>query len=90
MSELRFPTKLIRLTTATLNSVLCCVQIQNETNKVGLKINESKTKYMIGAGKEKAIRDVGQSMTFGDKIFEVVKVEQRRESGDTEENPDHK
>jgi hypothetical protein len=60
-----------------------------------LKINESKTKYMIAAGNERTIRDVGQSVTF-----EVVKefvllvtpgdTEQLRESGDTEENPDCK
>jgi hypothetical protein len=38
-----------------------------------LKINESKTKYMISAGNERMIRDVGQSVAFGDKTFEVVK-----------------
>jgi hypothetical protein len=30
MSELNFPTKLIRLTKATLTIVTCCVQIQND------------------------------------------------------------
>jgi Reverse transcriptase (RNA-dependent DNA polymerase) len=30
MSELNFPTKLLRLTAATLNTVLCCVKIQND------------------------------------------------------------
>jgi Reverse transcriptase (RNA-dependent DNA polymerase) len=165
MSELSFPTKFIRLTTATLNTVLCCVKIQNdcseysetrqglrqgdvlsplifnvvlesivrraklqtngtilnkqtqilgyavnidiigrsqtavreaflalerEANKVGLKINESKTKYMIAAGNDRKIRDVGQSVAFGVNTFEFVKefvylgdTEQRRESGDT-------
>jgi Reverse transcriptase (RNA-dependent DNA polymerase) len=136
MSELSFPTKQIRLRAATLNTVLCCVKIQNdcteyfgtwqeltqvdvlstlifnillnqscaeqnykqtaskhkylvtpsqiavretflaverEANKVGLKINEGKTKYMIAAGNERTIRDVGQSVAFGDKTFEVVK-----------------
>jgi endonuclease/exonuclease/phosphatase family metal-dependent hydrolase len=147
MSELNFPTKLIRLTMATLRTVLCCVKIQNdcseyfetrqglrqgdvlstllfnvvlevivrranmqtsgtifnkqtqllayaddidiigrsqaavreaflalerEANKVGLKINESKTKYMIAAGNSRTVRDVGQSVAFGDKTFEVV------------------
>jgi hypothetical protein len=43
-----------------------------EVNKVGLKINESKTTHMIAAGNDKTIRDVGQSVAFGDKTFEVV------------------
>ena len=148
MLELDFPTKLIRLTKATLTTVLCCVKIQNncseyfetrqglrqgdvlstllfnvvleiivrraklqtngtifnkltqilayaddidiigrsqaavrdaylalerEANKVGLHINENKTKYMIAAGTDRTIRDVGQSVAFGDKTFEVVK-----------------
>jgi Reverse transcriptase (RNA-dependent DNA polymerase) len=47
--------------------------LQREANKVGLKINESKTKIMIAAGNERTIRDVGQSVAFGDKTFEVVK-----------------
>jgi Reverse transcriptase (RNA-dependent DNA polymerase) len=33
MSELNFPTKLIRLTEATLRSVLCCVKIQNDCSE---------------------------------------------------------
>jgi hypothetical protein len=41
--------------------------------KVGLKINEQKTKYMIAAQNDKTIRDVGQSVAIGDKPFEVVK-----------------
>jgi hypothetical protein len=41
--------------------------------KVGLKINESKTKYMIAAGNDRTINNVGQSVVFGDKTFEVVK-----------------
>ena len=148
MVELNFPTKLIRLTKATLSTVLCCVKIQNscseyfetrqglrqgdvlsqllfnvvleiivrraklqtngtifnkltqilayaddidiigrsqaavrdaylalerEANKVGLKINENKTKYMIAAGTDRTIRDVGRGVAFGDKKFEVVK-----------------
>jgi hypothetical protein len=47
--------------------------LEREANKVGLKINESKTKYMIAAGNERTIRDIGQSVAFGDKTFEVVK-----------------
>jgi hypothetical protein len=148
MSELNFPTKLKRLTKATLTIVTCCVKIQNncsesfetrqglrqedvestllfnvvlevivrranlqitgtiynketqllayaddidivgrrqpavqddylaleiEAAKVGLKINEQKTKCMIAARNEMTIRDVGQSMAIGDKHFEVVK-----------------
>jgi hypothetical protein len=38
--------------------------LEKETNRVGLKINESKTKYMIAAGNERTIRD---------ETFEVVK-----------------
>jgi hypothetical protein len=41
--------------------------------KVGLKINEQKTKYMIAARIDTTIRDVGQSVAIGNKHFEVVK-----------------
>jgi hypothetical protein len=40
---------------------------------VGLKINESKTEYVIAAGNESTILDVGQSVAFGDNTYEVVK-----------------
>jgi hypothetical protein len=148
MSELNFPTKLIRLTKATLTIVTCCVKKQNDCSKsfeirqglkqgdvlstllfnvvlevivrrvnlqttgtiynketqllayandidivgrsqsavrnaylalnrkaakVGLKINEQKTKYMIAALNDRTIRDVGQSVAIGDKHFEIVK-----------------
>jgi hypothetical protein len=148
MSELNFPTKLIRLTKAPLTIVMCCVKIQNdcsesfetrqglrqedvlstllfnvmleviirranlqttgtiynketqllayaddinivcrsqsavrnaylalerEAAKVGLKINEQKTKYMIAARNDRTIRNVGQNVAIGDKHFEVVK-----------------
>jgi Reverse transcriptase (RNA-dependent DNA polymerase) len=47
--------------------------LEREANKVGLKINESKTKYiMIAAGTDRLIRDVGHSVVLGDKTFEVV------------------
>jgi Reverse transcriptase (RNA-dependent DNA polymerase) len=157
MSEFNFPTKIIRLTAALLNTVLCFVKIQNscseyfetrqglrqgdvlstlvfnvvlesfvqraklltngtifnkqthklgyaddigmigrsqaavreafiwlerDANKVGLKINESKTKYMIAAGNERMIRQ--RICVFGIP----GDTEQRCESGDTEENPD--
>jgi hypothetical protein len=44
-----------------------------ETAKVGLKINEQKTKFMIAARNDSTIRYVGQSVAIGDKHFEVVK-----------------
>jgi Reverse transcriptase (RNA-dependent DNA polymerase) len=47
--------------------------LEREANKEGLKINESKTKHMIAAGNDTTIREVGQSVAFGDKTFEVVK-----------------
>jgi Reverse transcriptase (RNA-dependent DNA polymerase) len=47
--------------------------LEREANKVELKINESKTKYMIAAGTDRMIRDVGHSVVLGDKTFEVVK-----------------
>jgi hypothetical protein len=47
--------------------------LEIEAAKVGLKINEKKTKYMIAAWNDRTIRDVGQSMAIGDKHFEVVK-----------------
>jgi hypothetical protein len=40
--------------------------LEGEVAKVGLKINEQKTKYMIAARNDRTIRDVGQN-------FEVVK-----------------
>jgi hypothetical protein len=47
--------------------------LEGEAAKVGLKINEPKTKYMIAARNDRTIRDVGQSVAIGDKHFEVVK-----------------
>jgi hypothetical protein len=47
--------------------------LERETAKVGLKINEQKRKYMIAAGNDRKIRDVGPSVAIGDKQFEVVK-----------------
>jgi hypothetical protein len=38
-----------------------------------LKVKESKTKYMIAAGNGRTIRDVEQSVAFGDKTFKVIK-----------------
>jgi hypothetical protein len=47
--------------------------LEGEAAKVGLKINEQKTKYMIAAQNEGTIHDVGQSLAIGDKHFVVVK-----------------
>jgi hypothetical protein len=44
-----------------------------EAAKVGLKINEQKTKYIIAARNDTMIRDVGQSVAIDNKHFEVVK-----------------
>jgi hypothetical protein len=47
--------------------------LEGEAAKVGLKINEQKTKYMIAARNDRTIRDVGQSVAIGEKHFEVSK-----------------
>jgi hypothetical protein len=47
--------------------------LERETAKIGLKINEEKTKYMIAAQNNRMICDVGQSVAIGDKYFEVFK-----------------
>jgi hypothetical protein len=47
--------------------------LERKTANVGLKISEQKRKYMIAALNDRTIHDVGQSMTIGDKLFEVVK-----------------
>jgi hypothetical protein len=47
--------------------------LEGEAAKVGLKINEQKTKYMIADRNDRTIRDVWQSVVIGDKHFEVFK-----------------
>jgi hypothetical protein len=47
--------------------------LEIDAAKVGLKINEQKTKYMIAAWNDRTICDVGQSVAIGDKHFEIVK-----------------
>jgi hypothetical protein len=47
--------------------------LEREAAKLGLKINEQKTKYIIAARNDRTIRHVGQSVATGDKHFEVVK-----------------
>jgi hypothetical protein len=49
------------------------IALEGEATKVGLKINEQKTKYMIAARNDTTIHDVGQRVAIGDKHFEVVK-----------------
>jgi hypothetical protein len=43
--------------------------LEGEAAKVGLKINEQTTKYMIAAWNDMSIRDVGQSVAISDKHF---------------------
>jgi hypothetical protein len=47
--------------------------LEIEAAKIGLKINEQKTKYMIAARNDGTIRDAGQSVAIGDTHFEIVK-----------------
>jgi hypothetical protein len=47
--------------------------LEREAAKVGLKINDQKTKYMIAARNDRTIPDVGQGVAIGDNHFEVVK-----------------
>jgi hypothetical protein len=47
--------------------------LEGEAAKVGLKIKEQQTIYMIVAWNDRTIGDVGQSVAIGDKQFEVVK-----------------
>jgi hypothetical protein len=47
--------------------------LEREPAKVGLKMNEQKTKYMIAARNDRTFHDGGQSVAIGDKHFEVVK-----------------
>jgi hypothetical protein len=56
-----------------VNAFYTALHTLGEAAKVGLKINEQKTKYMIAARNDTTIQDVGQSMAIGDKHFEVVK-----------------
>jgi hypothetical protein len=72
--------------------------LERKATKVGLKINEQKTKCMITTRNDGTIRDVGQSVAIGDKHFEVVKefvyllslMTPTNESGNTMKNPDFK
>jgi hypothetical protein len=63
MAELGFPTKLIRLTKAEVYLVLGA-----ETSKIGLKINEQETKYIIVAG-NRTILDAGQIVVVNEFVY---------------------
>jgi hypothetical protein len=45
--------------------------LEAEAAKIGLKINKQKTKYLLAA-ENRTILAAGQTMTFGDRNFEVV------------------
>jgi hypothetical protein len=47
--------------------------LEREATKIGLKIYEQKTKYMIAARNDRTIRELGQSVAIGNKHFEFVK-----------------
>jgi hypothetical protein len=47
--------------------------LEREEAKVGFKMNEQKTKYMIADRNDRTIHDVGLNVAIGDKHFEVVK-----------------
>jgi hypothetical protein len=64
--------------------------LEGEAAKVGLKIIEQKTKFMIAARNDRTIRDVGQSVAIGDQHFEVVKEFVYLGSLMTSKNPDCK
>jgi hypothetical protein len=47
--------------------------LERKATKIGLKIYEQKTKYMIAARNDRTIRELGQSVAVGNKHFEFVK-----------------
>jgi hypothetical protein len=53
--------------------LIAYLEYERGANKVGLKINESKTKYMIAAETDRLIRNVEHSVVLSDKKFKVVK-----------------
>jgi hypothetical protein len=52
---------------------LAYLALKEEAARVGLKITEQKTKYMIAARNDRTIHDVGQNVAIGDKHFEIDK-----------------
>jgi hypothetical protein len=66
MSELNFPTKLIRLTKATLTIVTCCVKIQNDCSesfetRQGLRLGDVLSKLLFND--EQNYKQPAQSLT---------------------------
>lgn len=49
------------------------VKIDEAAGKMGLKVNENKTKYMLSSKKEARHHQLGQNVTIGNYNFEVVK-----------------
>ena len=47
--------------------------IETEEAKLGLTVNEGKTKYMLSSRKDTYNRCIGQNVTMGSNNFEVVK-----------------
>ena len=46
--------------------------MEREAGRVGLRINEQKTKLMIVGGSESVVHNIGQNITIGECNFEVV------------------
>ena len=49
------------------------VEIEKAADRVGLKINPSKTKYMLATRSDSTRQDLGQNVNIGDHSFEDVK-----------------
>jgi hypothetical protein len=47
-------------------------KMEREANKIGLRVNEDKTKFLMVAASERTKKFVGSHLTIGDKRFEVV------------------
>jgi 5,10-methylene-tetrahydrofolate dehydrogenase/methenyl tetrahydrofolate cyclohydrolase len=59
MSELNFPTNIDIIGRSQAVGREAFLALEREVNKVGLKINESNTKYIIAARNDRTICDVG-------------------------------
>ena len=49
------------------------LEIEKAAGHMGLKINASKTKYMLASRNESSLQSIGQNVTIGSYDFEVVK-----------------
>ena len=47
-------------------------RLEREANKIGLRVNEEKTKFLMVAASERSRNHVGSHLSIGDKRFEVV------------------